>query len=210
MIAGLRERTRRRESREQAEHTEQLAVQYRLSMSPCYREVIRDKLLLRFMPRIKGLARSMLTQCCPTIDTEDLVSAGSIEFINVLEKYDPDRSQFSAYATRMLRYGMINELRAHGVKQVLIQRGARQVSLEGQPPILDRESLPGDWFRDFDVLVEKAKPHLTDQQLSIVVLRYVWGYNLREVARVLKFPEKPKDRIYDLHEEASDILFEVL
>lgn len=68
----------------------------------------------RYVPLVKRIAYHLISRVSPTVDVNDLIQAGLIGLLDVLEKMpDPDlEPKFEAYAAIRIRGAMLDELRA--------------------------------------------------------------------------------------------------
>lgn len=72
----------------------------------------RDQLIRDYTPLIKQIAKNIAVRLPPSIDTDDLLSAGVIGLIDAIDKYDPKRNnKFKTYAEYRIRGAMLDELR---------------------------------------------------------------------------------------------------
>jgi len=82
-----------------------------------------DKLILEYSPLIKFIAYRLAMRLPPSVELDDLISAGVIGLIDAIEKYNPDKdTQFKTYAEIRVRGSMLDELRA----QDWVPRSVRQ------------------------------------------------------------------------------------
>lgn len=82
-----------------------------------------DKLIIEYSPLIKFIAHRLAMRLPPSIEVDDLMSAGVIGLIDAIEKYNPDKdTQFKTYAEIRVRGAMLDELRA----QDWVPRSVRQ------------------------------------------------------------------------------------
>ena len=72
-----------------------------------------QRLVLRNLPLVRYVLRSLAIHLPPSVDREDLVEAGFIGLIDASRKFDPDRGvKFHTYAITRIRGSMLDELRA--------------------------------------------------------------------------------------------------
>ncbi len=72
-----------------------------------------NKLILEYSPLVKYVAHRLAVRLPPSIELDDLISAGVIGLIDAIEKFDPSReTQFKTYAEIRIRGAMLDELRA--------------------------------------------------------------------------------------------------
>jgi RNA polymerase sigma factor for flagellar operon FliA len=82
-----------------------------------------DKLIVEYSPLIKYIALRLAMRLPPSIELDDLISAGVIGLIDAIEKFNPDKdTQFKTYAEIRVRGAMLDELRA----QDWVPRSVRQ------------------------------------------------------------------------------------
>lgn len=73
----------------------------------------RDELVVDHLPLVKYLAQRMITKLPPSVEVNDLVSAGVMGLMDAVEKYEPSRGvKFKTYAEQRVRGAMIDSLRS--------------------------------------------------------------------------------------------------
>lgn len=73
----------------------------------------RDELVVDHLPLVKYLAQRMVTKLPPSVEVNDLVSAGVLGLMDAVEKYEPARGvKFKTYAEQRIRGAMIDSLRS--------------------------------------------------------------------------------------------------
>jgi RNA polymerase sigma factor FliA len=74
--------------------------------------VARDTLVQRYIHLVRYMAGRLSRALPPTIETDDLVSAGAVGFIGALESFDPVHGvDFSVYALTRIRGAMVDFVR---------------------------------------------------------------------------------------------------
>ncbi len=64
-----------------------------------------------YAPLVHRIARKMVARLPPNVEIDDLKSVGVIGLIDALEKYEPGRGSFRAYAEIRIRGAILDELR---------------------------------------------------------------------------------------------------
>ena len=73
----------------------------------------RDTLLESHMGLVRHVALKLARTAGPGVDTDDLVSAGSVGLIQAVEAYEPERGHaFSTFAVMRIRGAILDELRS--------------------------------------------------------------------------------------------------
>lgn len=76
-------------------------------------EAAREQRILDHLPLVKRIARSFSSRVPRTVDSADLVSAGTLGLIRAVDGFDPERGvQFVAFAGRSIRGAILDHLRA--------------------------------------------------------------------------------------------------
>jgi RNA polymerase sigma factor for flagellar operon FliA len=163
----------------------------------------REALVLGHAQLIKQIATRLATRLPPTLNTEDLVSAGTIGLIEAIKRFDPSRKiQFTTYATFRIRGAMLDQLRVldwvpRSVrrKESLLQKTRDRVeSAKGSPA--DDEEVSAELGMDLESY------HLLLQEVRGMAL--IGEY---ELARF--FLELPCDSVADLsHGDEGDDPFQ--
>ena len=74
---------------------------------------LRDKMIEKYTPLIKYIARRMAMRLPPHISVDDLFSVGAIGLLDALDKFDPNKKvQFKTYAEIRIKGAMLDELRS--------------------------------------------------------------------------------------------------
>jgi len=73
----------------------------------------RDQLVVDHLPLVKFLAQRMAAKLPPSVEVNDLISAGVIGLMDAVEKFQPERGvKFKTYAEQRVRGAMIDSLRS--------------------------------------------------------------------------------------------------
>lgn len=82
----------------------------------------RDRLIVLYLPVVKGEARRLVRRLPRHVESDDLVSAGTLGLVRAIEHFDPVRGvMFETYCRKRVLGAMIDELR----RQDWIPREAR-------------------------------------------------------------------------------------
>ena len=83
----------------------------------------RDELIVKYMPLVHYVVRSLALSLPPMLDTEDVVSYGAMGLIDAIDRFDATRGvKFETYAVTRIRGYIIDQLRTLD----WIPRSARQ------------------------------------------------------------------------------------
>ncbi len=108
-----------------------------------YLQKTPEELVFEHLPLVKYLALRLSGRLPPTVDVEDLISAGIVGLIEAARRFDPERNiQFKTFAEFRIRGAMLDELRTmdwvpRSVKEKAARLEKALVSLEsrlGRPP----------------------------------------------------------------------------
>jgi RNA polymerase sigma factor for flagellar operon FliA len=107
-----------------------------------YRDVqkpaIRDSLIQNYLYLVKYVAGRMAMSVPPSVEIDDLVSAGVVGLMDAIEKYDPGRdTKFETYAVARIRGAIVDDLRSLDWVPRSVRRKARV--LEETYSILENE-----------------------------------------------------------------------
>lgn len=107
-----------------------------------YRKVqksgIRDSLIQNYLYLVKYVAGRMAMSVPPSVEIDDLVSAGVVGLMDAIEKYDPGRdTKFETYAVARIRGAIVDDLRSLDWVPRSVRRKARV--LEETYSILETE-----------------------------------------------------------------------
>lgn len=88
-----------------------------------------EELLQTYLPEVRKIALSLRRRLPRHIELDDLVGAGSIGFIQALQRFDAARNaNFWAYASRRIRGAMIDSLRASDTGTRHLRRRERDMN----------------------------------------------------------------------------------
>lgn len=107
-------------------------------------------------------------------DAEDLTSEVVLRMINALKR---QRGNFHAWMYRIAKNRLVDYYRQRAVRQ--------EISLADVP---QRELVGTEDFSEQVVTKEKLRKgmeHLTDEQKQVIILKFIQGYNNREVAYIV-------------------------
>src|SRR2546423_291352 len=99
----------------------------------------RDELVVKYMPLVHYVVRSLALSLPPMLDTEDVVSYGVMGLIDAIDRFDATRGvKFETYAVTRIRGYIIDQLRTLD----WIPRSARQPArpIERAHDAMERES----------------------------------------------------------------------
>ncbi len=72
----------------------------------------RQSLILKHLPQVRRLARSIHGRLPENVSLDDLVSTGIVGLISAIDRFDPSRDvQLTSYAEHKIRGGMLDSLR---------------------------------------------------------------------------------------------------
>lgn len=108
---------------------------------------IRDALIENYLYLVKYVAGKMSMSVPPSVEVDDLVSAGVVGLMDAIEKYDPSRdTKFETYAVSRIRGAIVDDLRSLDWVPRSVRRKARLLEeaysyLEGElhRPATDEE-----------------------------------------------------------------------
>ncbi len=112
----------------------ELWTEYRKVQTPG----IRDSLIRNYLYLVKYVAGRMAMSVPPSVEIDDLVSAGVVGLMDAIEKYDPGRdTKFETYAVARIRGAIVDDLRSLDWVPRSVRRKARM--LEETYSILENE-----------------------------------------------------------------------
>lgn len=89
----------------------------------------RQEAILKYLPLVKTLARSLAASTRFTVEVDELVSYGIFGLMSALKRFEPSRGvKFETYATTLIRGAMLDGLRAMDSVPVVARRRAKKVS----------------------------------------------------------------------------------
>jgi len=119
------------------------------------RQAIEDQLIVDHLPLVRHIVQKVVGNLGRRMDTDDLISAGTVGLVRAARAYDPSRhNNFNTYAYIRVRGAVIDELRSQSFtssstrQQIRRVREAHQqfVAQAGRPPtdaeLADTAGLP--------------------------------------------------------------------
>jgi RNA polymerase sigma factor for flagellar operon FliA len=89
---------------------------------------IRDSLIQNYLYLVKYVAGRMAMSVPPSVEIDDLVSAGVVGLMDAIEKYDPGRdTKFETYAVARIRGAIVDDLRSLDWVPRSVRRKARML-----------------------------------------------------------------------------------
>ncbi len=89
---------------------------------------IRDVLIENYLYLVKYVAGRMAMSVPPSVEIDDLVSAGVVGLMDAIEKYDPARdTKFETYAVARIRGAIVDDLRSLDWVPRSVRRKARML-----------------------------------------------------------------------------------
>lgn len=135
----------------------------------------------RYEQTIRGTVLGMLGQ---TVEAEDVAQEVFIRFYKSIDNFRAE-SSLSTYLTRIAINLCLNELkkRQRDQQRIVPMQGEREQIIQ----IADQDA---DLARnDTRQLIEQALQLLSEEFRSVLVLRLVEGYSVRETADILELPQ---------------------
>jgi RNA polymerase sigma factor for flagellar operon FliA len=89
---------------------------------------VRDKLIQNYLYLVRYVAGRMAMSVPPSVEIDDLVSAGVVGLMDAVGKYDPGRdTKFETYAVARIRGAIVDDLRSLDWVPRSVRRKARMV-----------------------------------------------------------------------------------
>lgn len=89
---------------------------------------VRDSLIQNYLYLVKYVAGKMAMSVPPSVEIDDLVSAGVVGLMDAIEKYDPGRdTKFETYAVARIRGAIVDDLRSLDWVPRSVRRKARML-----------------------------------------------------------------------------------
>jgi RNA polymerase sigma factor for flagellar operon FliA len=105
----------------------------------------KDNLILEYAPVVKMIANKIASRLPPSIQLDDLISAGILGLMDALEKWDPSReTKLKTYAEFRIRGAMLDELRAQDWIPRSVRDKAKLVERAIKKLEADLERIPTD------------------------------------------------------------------
>ena len=73
----------------------------------------RETLLMDHAPLVKKVAYRIVSRLPGSVDVEDLISAGMIGLLSAVDRYDPSKGAFDAFAEWRIKGAILDELRTY-------------------------------------------------------------------------------------------------
>jgi len=109
---------------------------------------LRERLILQYAPLVKYVVGRLAINLPTILESEDILSAGTIGLISAVERFDPHRGvKFETYAIARIRGAIIDELRSLD----WIPRSARQRAREIEQAVSTLEAQLGRMPTDEEV-----------------------------------------------------------
>ena len=88
---------------------------------------VRDTLIRNYFYLVRYVAGKMAMSVPPSVEIDDLVSAGVVGLIDAVGKYDPGRdTKFETYAVSRIRGAIVDDLRSLDWVPRSVRRKARE------------------------------------------------------------------------------------
>ena len=111
----------------------------------------RNELVMEYLPQVKRTVYRIASHLPPSIEIEDLITAGTIGLIQAIERYDPSRGvKLSTFASFRIRGAVLGELRS---RDILSRTNRRKVK-ELETAILKIEQKLGREPTDHEISKE--------------------------------------------------------
>lgn len=86
-----------------------------------------DSVIREYTQFVKRIAKSMKAGLPPSVDIEDLVSAGLVGLWKASKNYSPEKAKFKTYAERRVRGEILDELRRTSIVPRRVQANANRI-----------------------------------------------------------------------------------
>jgi RNA polymerase sigma factor for flagellar operon FliA len=105
----------------------------------------QDQRILDYLPLVRHIVQKVTASLRQRIDTEDLISAGTIGLVRAARAYRPDKhAEFKTYAYIRVRGAVIDELRSRSFASTKIHRQIRRIREAYQALLAETGSVPND------------------------------------------------------------------
>lgn len=105
----------------------------------------KDDLIMEYAPIVKMIAHKIASRLPPSIQIDDLISAGVLGLMDALEKWDPNReTKLKTYAEFRIRGAILDELRAQDWVPRSIRDKAKLVERAIKKLEVDLDRIPTD------------------------------------------------------------------
>jgi len=136
------------------------------------RRQIRQRLIREFYPSILRIAKRMVKRYPASVELDDLVSIGTIAFIEAIDRHDPQNmSEFATYANLRVRGAIVDAMRtADWVPRSVRQRHRDLISTRQKLKTqFSREPTIAEIAEDLAVSVERVKVLYRDARIYTLV-----------------------------------------
>src|ERR1043166_9822167 len=100
----------------------------------------RDELVVRYAPLVKYVIGRMAISLPGAMDSDDVLSAGTIGLLHAVDRFDPDQGvRFETYALQRIRGAIIDTIRS--LSPLSRGAGRRARLLDERTAALDRKSV---------------------------------------------------------------------
>lgn len=134
--------------------------------------MFKDRLVELYMPLVRAVADQLSIRLPPTVDREDLISAGTFGLFKAVENYDPDRNtKFETYCRLRAKGAMIDYLRQQDwIPREARNRGSRLHELiEKLTKRLGREPTNLELARNLKVSLTRVRHSLTELSFGSII-----------------------------------------
>ena len=108
-------------------------------------QALQDRLIVEYIPLVHHIVRKVTAHLGRRVDTDDLVSAGTVGLVRAARAYDPDRhAEFKTYAYIRVRGAVIDELRSRSFASTDVHRQVRRIRQAHAAFLADAGRPPND------------------------------------------------------------------
>jgi len=105
----------------------------------------QDQWILDYLPLVRHIVQKVTSSLRQRVDTEDLISAGTVGLVRAARAYRPDKhAEFKTYAYIRVRGAVIDELRSRSFASTGVHRQIRQVREAYQALLAETGTVPAD------------------------------------------------------------------
>jgi RNA polymerase sigma factor for flagellar operon FliA len=105
----------------------------------------QDQRILDYLPLVRHIVQKVTASLKQRIDTEDLISAGTIGLVRAARAYRPDKhAEFKTYAYIRVRGAVIDELRSRSFASTKVHRRIRTIREAYQALFAETGAVPDD------------------------------------------------------------------
>jgi len=136
------------------------------------RRVYKDQLVELYMPLVRHVADQLAMRLPPTVDREDLISAGTFGLFKAVENYNPDKNtKFETYCRLRARGAMIDHLRQlDWIPREARNRGSRlSETIEFLTERLGREPTDLELSRHLSVSLSRLRHALGELHFGAII-----------------------------------------